>query len=313
MWGDACALRGCWPEADPVSRDVERMFCDKRRHIKELLFGSGALRESETFTLCGRVDEMVILAIMSTVLQTNAVVFFFFWTVQWLPFVPTSLKCSHFKIFSRPEVIFYLSLSPLLQVNLRRNLKVSLSRITFLQPSSSPHMGVGDQLASRKQWTLTTEGSFLLVIPTPDSWAETNGTVRSSSHMWPPGETPSCHSGPLACSLHPLSLLVSPWLEHFGFYIRISSKICCAFISRVLPLYFNYHPQVSKHFAGMFLTHLLKVHLCNGRGQFFLVRSRTWYLRTFTALLIAQSVSAMSQSSLPCTPSMELRSPSRKE
>lgn len=72
-----------------MSRDVERMFCDKRRHIKELLFGSGALRESETFTLCGRVDEMVILAIMSTVLQTNAVVFFFFLDC------PVASFCSH--------------------------------------------------------------------------------------------------------------------------------------------------------------------------------------------------------------------------
>lgn len=50
--GDDCALRGCRPGVDLVSREAEGMFCDKRRYVKEFLFESGALRESEAFVLC---------------------------------------------------------------------------------------------------------------------------------------------------------------------------------------------------------------------------------------------------------------------
>lgn len=72
--------------------------------------------------------------------------------------------------------------------------------------------------------------------------------------------------------------------------------LCILTMSRVLPLDFNCLPQISKHFARMLLTHLLKVHFCHRGGQFLLVRSGTWHLRTLTALLIPQNISAVSKS-----------------
>lgn len=60
------------------------------------------------------------------------------------------------------------------------------------------------------------------------------------------------------------------------------------------------------HFVRTFLTHLLKVHLCHRLGQFLLVRSRTWHLRTLIALLMCQlGIRHMSPRFLSWTSSIE--------
>lgn len=50
--GEGCS-QGCWPRVGSLSREMEDMFCDKRKCIQKPLLESGGERMDETLTLGG--------------------------------------------------------------------------------------------------------------------------------------------------------------------------------------------------------------------------------------------------------------------